>query len=930
MIDKIKRFDAKSEKNKKIVYYIVYTAMFLVMISLVCLQFGKNDKSFVRNGDGLEQHFPVITYFAKILRQSISSVFSGGGLQLPLWDFAIGPGSDIVTTLNYYGVGDPLNLLVVLFPLDKMEMGYAFLILLRTYLSGVTFSMYCKEMRRGRWNTLCGALAYAFCGYAIYAGVRHPFFINPMIILPLLLLGIEKIFKNKKPYVFILAVFYAAITGIYFFYMLGILSVIYVLIRGWSFCGKSQTKSLPVYMCKFAGYFIVGILLSSITFVPNTIALLGSTRMKTDMDIRMFFKPEYYLYAPIKFLAGSSVGYWTQLGYVALIAVAIFMMFSYRRKYTQLKVCFIILTIMLCVPYAGYVMNGFSYVSNRWIWGYGFLLGFIMTTMLPEMVNIGKKRFIALLFASFAYLSYLYWFSFNEKMSDKIRELSKLAGIQYLITIGVLIIAFSWRCVVRKSETRTRTQVCNIIIKCLLLITVIVNTLLQANWYYSPQGGNYVAEFCAMNMAYNRQTEVANIVQLINDAGEFYRYSENAYDKGQLDNNALISQMHSNSLYYSLVDVNYIKYLNGVACNDVINAGRVNGLDARTVLNTLAATKYYVSEASKENYVPYGYKRLFDNGRFNAYKNENYLPLGYTYPNYISSIKYDLLDPLEKEQTMLKAVVLDEKTKGLSELVAESTSQKCDFKLEVQEGVIFEQGKFKVNKKGTKVIISMEGLPNSETYLMMSNLKYQAPKGKEEEIARTIIEVYDNGKKEAANEQIVRKIFDVRTSYHQWRVDRDDFVVNMGYALHAKNKLTIKFSQKGEYTFDEMSIICQPMDNYAEQINKLKEDVLENVVIGTNKVNGTIDLEDTKFLCMSIPYSKGWNIYINGEQRKLLRANTAYMGVELEAGHHEIELRYFTPYLKISIVCTIVGMMLFAGIVIADKRKGIRKGKNRE
>ena len=930
MIEKIKRFDAKSDRNKRINYYIVYTAIFLVMIALVYSQFYKSGKSFIYNGDGLAQHFPVLTYFAKILRQSIAGMFSGNGLQLPLWDAAIGPGADIITTLNYYGIGDPLCLLTVFFPLTKMEWGYAFLVLLRIYLAGVTFSAYCKEMEKGRWSTLCGALAYIFCGYAIYAGVRHPFFLNPMIILPLLLLGIERILKSRKPYVFILAVFYAAITGVYFFYMLGIMAGIYVLVRCCSFCEENKIKGFLKLIGRLIWYATIGILLSGVVFIPNIIALLGSTRMQADITIDAFFAPEYYLYAPMKFLSGTQVGDWTFLGYVALVLISIFMMFSYRRKYTQLKVGFVILTLMLCLPYAGHMMNGFSYVSNRWIWGYSFLLAFIMVTMLPKIIDIGVGRFIALLLVSVAYLSYIGLILLDEQTSNGIRKASQLAMVQYCIVIGVLVLVFAWLRFVKRKETKILAKGHIVAVKVVLLATVVICTCLRANWFFSLQGGNYISIFGSMNTAYQRQTEVADVVNLINDTGAFYRYGENVYNKGQLINSALISQVHGHSLYYSIVDENYLEYLTEVACNDVVDTRKIEGLDSRTGLHALGSTKYYVTEVDKESYVPYGYEKQFENGRFSIYKNEYYLPVGYTYNRYISRAKYETLNAIQREQAMLQGVVLDEKSENLPEIEPNVEIAKRDFEITCGQGVVFENGKFAVNKKGAKVVIKTKGVPNSETYLWMNSLEYQAPKGMEEKITRTVVEVIDEGAKDAANAQAVKKILDIRTPYHQWFIKHQETVLNMGYANQAKNMLTLKFTEKGEYTFGDTSIICKSMEDYAEQVTQLSEEALENVVFDTNKINGTIDLENTKFLCISIPYSKGWSIYVDGEKRELLRANTAYMGIELEAGHHEIELKYFTPYLKISIICTMVGILIFAGMVILDKRKGIHKGKNRE
>ena len=41
-----------------------------------------------------------------------------------------------------------------------------------------------------------------------------------------------------------------------------------------------------------------------------------------------------------------------------------------------------------------------------------------------------------------------------------------------------------------------------------------------------------------------------------------------------------------------------------------------------------------------------------------------------------------------------------------------------------------------------------------------------------------------------------------------------------------------------------------------------------------------------------------------------------YMGMELEAGEHEIELKYMTPGLKAGALCSLVGIILIISISI--------------
>ena len=43
-----------------------------------------------------------------------------------------------------------------------------------------------------------GSMIYVFAGWTIYAAMKHPYFSNPMIYLPFILMGIDKIYKKEK------------------------------------------------------------------------------------------------------------------------------------------------------------------------------------------------------------------------------------------------------------------------------------------------------------------------------------------------------------------------------------------------------------------------------------------------------------------------------------------------------------------------------------------------------------------------------------------------------------------------------------------------------------------------------------------------------------------------------------------------------------
>ena len=102
-------------KSKKKDFYLLYTIVFTVIASVLFLYFYLNEKSLVWSHDGIPQHLNSLAYYGRYLREVLNTLITEHRLVFPSWDMHIGYGSDILTTLHYYVIGDPLTLLSVFF-----------------------------------------------------------------------------------------------------------------------------------------------------------------------------------------------------------------------------------------------------------------------------------------------------------------------------------------------------------------------------------------------------------------------------------------------------------------------------------------------------------------------------------------------------------------------------------------------------------------------------------------------------------------------------------------------------------------------------------------------------------------------------------------------------------------------------------------------
>ena len=135
--------------KRKSSYYIAYSAAMTGIFMIILFIFWKNGKSFVRDGDGLRQHYITLEYWGKYLRQIIKELLIHHRLRIPTWDLHIGFGSDIVTTLHYYVIGDPLNLCAAFVPVRYTEYLYASsdIIWQELHSHGIAFIIKTKKSR---------------------------------------------------------------------------------------------------------------------------------------------------------------------------------------------------------------------------------------------------------------------------------------------------------------------------------------------------------------------------------------------------------------------------------------------------------------------------------------------------------------------------------------------------------------------------------------------------------------------------------------------------------------------------------------------------------------------------------------------------------------------------------------------------------------
>lgn len=918
---------SENEKTFPVSCFALYSILFVIIFGICFFWLFSQNKSLVSNGDALNQHFSALGYYGKYLRGIIRTFLETGNLEIPLWDAKLGFGSDVITTLNYYVIGDPLTLLSAFVPASKTEYLYGGLIILRLYLSGIGFLFYCRVMKKDSFSSICGACVYAFSAYALYASTTHPFFANSMIYLPFLLIGIEKIFQKKSPCLFILMIFISALSNFYFFYVLSILILLYAIIRFFDYYKEHRVRHFLLCLARFSGFYFVGVLLAGILLLPGILAALTSRRFSMDHTVNIGYQPGYYKKLLFGIFTGQGAGNWTFIGCSVITFPPLVLLFMQKKKYRSLKVCFLVLTGFLLIPYAGHVLNVFSYAANRWSYAYCFMMAFILVCMLPEFLQIHKREFLVLAGVTACYLILCGTLGQN---SD---ESFVKFGILLAVTVLVLPIRYKSAYLHGKSLAY---------LSYLLLMTAGIACYGFDQFYFSnPDDSRFHNRDASYSVIVN---EPLSALMQLNDP-EFFRYElmGQASDISRT-NSALLSGLNGMDFYYSIADGNVSKFLLEVS-GSYRSTTCYRGLDNRIILDSLANVKYQIGDSTLKENPFYGYTLLQTpqtaQSPYRIYQNQNMLPFGYTYDSYLPRSEYEPLDPAQKQAAMLQAAVLDIDHDAVGDTVRETvdeaventqleapisasnlgllkkaevqyTDKKLPYSISPSKNVTYKNGNFHVKKPSSSITITLKGIRDSENYLIFRNLRFKNDNQKKRKKTETSAEI------SAAANGITKNIT-ILTPEYRWYEGRNDYLLNFAYSSSPLKEIKLTFQQKGTYTFDDLIVNSQPMQQYAAQIRHLKQDYLKNPVFSPNRISGSIQLDSAKVLCMSVPYSKGWSAYVNGEKAELLRVNTIYSGILLEPGEHQVVLKYVTPGLSAGILCSLLGVIFFTAIIIRRK-----------
>ena len=585
------------------------------------------------------------------------------------WNWGTDLGANFIGSYSFYLLGSPFFWLTLPFPNSFVPHLMGPLLILKFSLAAFFAYFYIRRFVRNPESAMLGGLLYAFCGFSIY-NIFFNHFHEAIVIFPLLLLSMELHITEKRRGVFALAVFGCAFINYFFFYGMVVFCILYWAIRSINKCWKQNIKSFLT----LAFEAVIGLLMAMVILYPTILAVLQNNRL-SDINLgydswlygrvqiyanilEIFFFPPDIPARPVFFpeadIKWSSMGAWLPL----FSMVGVFAWFKAKKKHWINKLL-TICAVMALVP----ILNSAFYMFNSAYYARWFFMP-ILIMCLSTVMAIEDHRVEwngAFKVVSFITIIATLIIGFWPQGKDENGDITQFGLYTYDADSAMYTFRFWITCAIA------------------IISLIILGILLKLyRSYHKVFLKNAISFVCIISVIYSalfigfgsshsydiKNEVIPNLIEgSVTLDGDKDDFRIDCYDC--MDNTAMFLDYSGINAFHSIVPGSIVEFYEYIGEErSVASRPTVEPYSLRSFLSV----KYLLSRAEGDEFIDdygdpaiYGFEFLKKENGFNIYENKNYIPIGFTYDNYITEADCENVPEHLKTNMMLKAILLNKK-----------------------------------------------------------------------------------------------------------------------------------------------------------------------------------------------------------------------------------------------------------------------------
>lgn len=867
--------------------WIYFVAFFLPVLSMLIVYFFKDiapfgDQMYLRS-DCWHQYTP----YLQILQDKLHS----GGSLFYTWE--IGAGMNFVAIAAYY-LASPFNLLTILWS-GNMADYVSFFIIVKMGLAGFSATYYLvKRFHKKQVPAIAFGMVYALSAY-FAAFSWNIMWLDCMWLLPFIILGLDRLVTQKKYKMYCIALAVSIFSNYYIGIMLCIYSVIYFI---YLLCVSDfdselgQVKARLLAFKDFAIYSILGGGLAACVILPEYFNLLTTKSADSTFPeaVEEYFSILYMLFRSLICIPVADLKYPHDPNIYCTVAVFVLIPLFWMCKKISIKervgktVIAVIMLLSFNFNIPNYIWHGLHF-PNSLPCRESFLYIFLIVTMAYEafihLKEFKASQIIGSMGGSLGLILVLQELFKDTSFFNDLAVETNIRKIIYFSMLFIVIYVILYFCYRKKSDMKA-------FITYLLILTTFCELTLN---------------MCVTGMASTSSRSA---------------YYESTEAHTQLNN---IAKQKADS--------------EGVAFYRTESASHATRNDgARFNYNSISTFSSVASAAMQDYYDQIGMQTSF-----NAYSYYGHTPLTAA----LFSVKYEFTDSTPSLPNNMSEVGTQSYMTGTN---ATSALHLYEYDNTLPLGFMINMStEANWNKESGNPFVTQ----NSFVTTAINDGSYIFHQLKSSDTVGTFTAAYQLEEEDTFTPTGDEQTFDVyffcstsaeslTATVTNGSITDDNSTTktfsstNQNYICHLGNvsagaTITVTagdgqaLSLCYAYAFDE--------EAWQSDYELLNANPYVVDSYSDTKISGTVTAEKQGIMYTSIPYDKGWEVYVDGVKSKTTSiCSGALTGVLVEAGTHEITFKYTPKGLVQGIVISFICLLIFLGLIFRTNIIGFIKNKS--
>lgn len=855
--------------------------------------------------DFWHQYYPFLCELQAKLKAGASLLYSEN----------IGMGINFWALIAYY-CASPLNILIAFVSKENLRDLLTVIVTLKVGFSGLFFSLYLKKVfKRFDFTTIAFSSLYALCGYVLgyYWNIM---WLDCVALLPLVMLGVYLIIKENKHLLYIISLAVCVISNFYIGFMVCIFTAIYFFYE----CVRSEVnfKNFLKKLVIIALSSVIALALTAFITIPAYNALgytvsadklsknAESAQEKTAMekvssfagtmsdDVREFFKdaPE---------IIGRTLSFNEPVpktglpnifsGFVCIVLLGYF----YCSKTIKLRekiassLMLLLLLASLAVKDIDLIWHG-MHKPNMVPYRYAFVFSFALIIIaysafvnLPLAKSGEKRKKPAAAFRVSAGITlFVILCGVNKDVTKSVGAfLSKHAPIEenmVATVIGCAALAILYHIIIYSmcTDKITNQKKWTSVLCSVIVLEVIINTVIAVPTVRTTTYSTY----------YYRGEEIEALLDMV-DAKSTYGRVETSQE--YILNDPALYGYKGVSAFTSTANANVSKLTEKMGICGIPGSNRYYYETTSPLTNAALGIEYVIFRADMKNLNPYleeaGAVHFEKNKtRDVIYKNTESLPMGFLADKDLLTESLTGGNPFEIQNDLFR-------------------------KLTRLEGELFTRIPLKSVSadSNVKVTGSREGeytISNEDNYENpVLKLNYIAPDEKS-------VYAYIAGKE-------FTKVVVSNTTY---KAAKRNYIFPAGKYSEG-DKFSFDFTFENSYeekTFLNFHVYSMNDELFRQGMEILRKNPFEITNYKQTLIEGDIEADNDGVFYISIPYEKGWSMFVDGEEVEITPFENAFISAKLSKGNHKITLKYSPEGFKTGVIISVFGLAILIVLIILN------------